>query len=165
VPGVAVHPQTALGYAVLLAVLVLVAWLVARMTGSPHGWWLPLAVATLGEPSLRGTAGKAVGGLATLLVATVPLLLLLETVDEFAVRAACAVALLSAILGLGRRYPWLQGFLLTPLLVLFAPSDSLAASGSMLQATLLASALVFMFAVLGKWMLWTLRPDAGRVHA
>jgi len=49
----AVHPQTALSYAVLLAVLVLIAWLLARVADFAHGWWLPLAVA------VAHTAGAA----------------------------------------------------------------------------------------------------------
>jgi len=34
-----------------------------------------------------------------------------------------------------------------------------------LRETLLACAVVFVFSLLGKWVLWTLRPDAGRVPA
>jgi hypothetical protein len=34
-----------------------------------------------------------------------------------------------------------------------------------MAATMLASGCVFAFTVLGKWMLWTLRQDSGRVHA
>jgi len=164
-PSLAVHPQTALSYAVLLAVLVLVAWFVARMAGFAHAWWLPLTVATLGEPSLQGSAGKAVGRLAVALAATFLVLVLLDAVVVPEARAACAVGLLFAILTVGRRRPWVQGFLLTPLLLLFAAHDPVAPFANYLQATLLASVLVFMFTVLGKWMLWTLRPDSGRVHA
>ena len=164
-PSLAVHPQTALSYAVLLAVLVLVAWLVARMAGFPHAWWLPLSVATLGEPSLHGSAGKSVARLASALAATFLVLVLLDAVEVPAVRAACAIGLLLAILTLGRSRSWVQGFLLAPLLLLFAADDPVDPDASYLHATLLASVLVFMFTVLGKWMLWTLRPDAGRVHA
>jgi hypothetical protein len=164
-PSLAVHPQTALSYAVLLAVLVLVAWLVARMAGFAHAWWLPLTVATLGEPSLHGSAGKAVGRLAAALAATLLVLLLLDAVVVPAARAACAISLLLAMLTLGRGRSWVQGFLLTPLLLLFAAHDPVEPHAGYLQATLLASVLVFLFTVLGKWMLWTLRPDAGRVHA
>jgi Fusaric acid resistance protein-like len=164
-PSLAVHPQTALSYAVLLAVLVLVAWLVARMAGFAHAWWLPLAVAALGEPSLDGSAGKAVWRLAAALAATLLILVLLDAVVVPSVRAVCAIGLLLAILTLGRRRSWVQGFLLTPLLLLFAAHDPVEPDATYLQAMLLASVLVFMFTVLGKWMLWTLRPDAGRVHA
>ena len=164
-PSLAVHPQTALSYAVLLAVLVLVAWLVARMAGFAHAWWLPLTVATLGEPSLHGSAGKAVGRLAAALAATLLVLLLLDALVVPAVRAACAIGMLLAILTLGQQRSCVQGFLLTPLLLLFAANNPFEPDASYLQATLLASVLVFMFTVLGKWMLWTLRPDAGRAHA
>jgi hypothetical protein len=79
--------------------------------------------------------------------------------------ASGAVVLLLALLLLGRVHLWLQGFLLTPLLVLLARIAPDAADAKNVQAMLLASCLVFAFTVLGKWMLWTLRPDAGRVHA
>jgi hypothetical protein len=144
---------------------VLVAWLVARMADFAHAWWLPLAVAALGEPSLHGSAGKAVGRLAAALAATFLVLVLLDAVVVPAVRAVCAIGLLLAILTFGRQRPWVQGFLLTPLLVLFAAHAPVEPAASHLQATLLATVLVYMFTVLGKWMLWTLRPDAGRVHA
>ena len=36
----AVDPDTALSFAVLLAVLVIVAWLAARVVGLEHGWWV-----------------------------------------------------------------------------------------------------------------------------
>jgi hypothetical protein len=164
-PSLAVHPQTALSYAVLLAVLVLVAWLVARMAGFAEAWWLPLTVAALGEPSLHGSAGKAVGKLAAALAATLLVLVLLDAIEVPAVRAACAIGLLFAILTLGRDRSWVQGFLLTPLLVLFAVHAPVEPAASYLQAMLLATVLVYVFTVLGKWMLWTLRPDSGRVHA
>jgi hypothetical protein len=155
-------PQTALSYAVLLAVLVLVAWLVARMAGFAHAWWLPL-IATLGEPSLHGSAGKAVGRWRQHWL-QLPGLLLLDAVVVPAC-AACAIGLLLAMLTLGRGRSWCRALLLTPLLLLFAAHDPIEPDASYLQATLLASVLVFLFTVLGKWMLWTLRPDAGRVHA
>ena len=56
----AVHPQTALSYAVLLAVLVLIAWPAARVAEFAHGWWLPLAAAAIGGP--RSTGARARGG-------------------------------------------------------------------------------------------------------
>jgi hypothetical protein len=164
-PSRAVHPQTALSYAVLLAVLVLAAWLMARMTGAPNAWWLPLSVAALGEPSLDSSPGRAVARLAAALAGTLLLLVALQGLEQPAVRAGFAVALLLALLLLGRRHLWLQGFLLAPLLVLIAVPGTARSEATHMAATMLASGLVFAFTVLGKWMLWTLRPDAGRVHA
>jgi hypothetical protein len=54
-----------------------------------------------------------------------------------------------------------QGFLLTPVLVLLVAAHTDYSSGLYVEVTLIAFALVASFAVLGKWMLWTLRPDAG----
>ena len=158
---IAVNAQTALGYAMLLAVLVLVAWLMAQVADVADLWWLPLAVAAIGEPWLERTAGRAVGKLAIALAATLVVLTLLEPVTEPALRAACAVVLMLCLALAGRDRPWLQGFLFTPVLVLLASDDRNHASADYLQATVAAFAVVAVFTVLGKWVLWTLRPDAG----
>ncbi|HXW10062.1 MAG TPA: hypothetical protein VD737_05575 [Steroidobacteraceae bacterium] len=158
---IAVNSQTALGYSMLLAVLVLVAWFMARVAHVAALWWLPLAVAAIGEPWLERTAGRAVGKLTVSLAATLVVLTLLEPVTEPALRAACAVVLMLCLVLAGRGRPWLQGFLFTPVLVLLASDDRNHASAEYLQATLVAFAVVAVFTVLGKWVLWTLRPDAG----
>lgn len=157
----AVNSQTALSYSMLLAVLVLIAWFTARAVDIDEVWWLPLAVAALGEPWLESTAGRAVGRLALAFAATLLGLTLLEPIIEPALRAACAMVLLLALVMSGRDRAWLQGFLFTPVLVLLAADDRNYASAHYLQATLLAFMVVGVFTVLGKWVLWTLRPDAG----
>jgi hypothetical protein len=159
----AVHSKTALSYSVLLAVLVLVAWFTARVAGLAQAWWLPLTVAALGEPWLRSTPGKAVARLALALAGTLMALAFFEALAEPALRAACAVTLLLAMLTLGRKRPDLQDFLLTPVLVLLAAGDANFSSGVYVGGTLLAFAIVSTFTVLGKWVLWTLRPDVGHV--
>jgi len=165
-PGRAVHPQTALSYAVLLAVLTLVAWLAARLAGIPQGWWLPLAVAAVGEPSLTGTAQRAVSRTAAILCATVPLLALVDSIADPVARIALVIVLLVLVMIAGRRWAWSRGFLLTPILVLLvSPQPALDTAVPYLPPTLLACAGVFTLAVLGKWLLWTLRPDVGRVTA
>jgi hypothetical protein len=45
--------------------------------------------------------------------------------------------------------------------VLLVAGDADSSSGLYVEVTLLAFALVATVAVLGKWVLWTLRPDAG----
>lgn len=159
----AVHSGTALGYSVLLAVLVLVAWLTARAVGLDQGWWLPLTVAALGEPWLKSTPGNAVMRLALALAGTVLALAAFEALAEPSLRAACAVALVLVSLKLGRDRPALQDFLLTPTLVLVAAGEANYSSELYLQGTMFAFAIVAAFAVLGKWVLWTLRPDTGHV--
>jgi hypothetical protein len=165
-PGRAVHPQTALSYAVLLAVLTLVAWLAARLAGIPHGWWLPLAVAAVGEPSLTGTAQRAVGRTAALLCASVPLLALVDALVHPVARIALVAVLGVLAMITGRRWPWSRGFLMAPILVLMAaPQPAFDYGVNNLPPMLLACAGVFTLAVLGKWLLWTLRPDVGRITA
>jgi hypothetical protein len=166
VRSLAVHPQTALTYAMLVAMLTLVAWFAARIAGFPHGWWLPLAVAAIGEPSLSGRAQSAVGRTALALCATVPLLALIDSVTDPQARAGI-VLLLSVLMFTGaRRSPLLHTFFLTPVIVLFAMHQPAYADGiAYVRETLLACTVAFAVGVLGKWMLWTLRPDTGRAHA
>ena len=166
VPRVAVHPQTALSYAVLIAVLTLVAWFAARIAGFPHGWWLPLAVAAIGEPYLSGSAESAVSRLALGLAATVPLLAIIDSVTEPLSRAVIVLTLAMMLFTSARRAPALQTFFLTPIIVLFAMHQPAYPDGlDYIRETLVACAVVFTVSVLGKWMLWTLRPDTGRVPA
>jgi hypothetical protein len=91
-------------------------------------------------------------------------LLLLVTFDLLqtpVLHAGLALLLVLGMLALGRVRGGWQGFLLTPVLVLLVAADTGYSSGLQVQATLLAFATVATFAVLGKWVLWTLRPDAG----
>jgi len=157
----AVRSKTALGYAVLLAVLVAVAWFVARAAGVEQAWWVPLAVAALGEPWLEGTPGRAVARLALALAATLVLLALCENLLGPLPRTACAGALLVALLAVDRRRASLQAFLLTPVLMLLVEPNQRSEATQFLQGALIAFGAVALFAVLGKWMLWTLRPDTG----
>lgn len=166
VPTLAVDSKTALGYAVLLPVLVLTAWYTARLAGIEQAWWLPLAMAALGEPSLEESPGRAVARLALAMTATLLLLTLLEPILEPALRAACAlVMLVSLVLVAGHGRTWLQGFLFTPVLMLLAVDDQKDPSMQFLEGSLYAFAAVALFTVLGKWTLWTLRPDSGHAVA
>lgn len=161
--ALAVHSQTALSYSILLPVLVLVGWFIARAMQIDDVWWLPLAVAVLGEPWLAGTPRRAVLELALSLAATLIALTLLEPITEPALRAASAVVLLlGLVLAAGRDRAWLQAFLFTPVLMLLASDEKNYSSAHYLQATLLAFVVVALCTLLGKWVLWTLRPDAGR---
>jgi hypothetical protein len=161
----AVNSQTALSYSVLLAVLVLLAWFAARAAGLAEAWWLPLTVAALGEPSLDSTPARAVGKLMLALAGTLVLLAMFENGLEAATRALVAVIMLLTFLGAGRHRAWLQGFLLTPVLALLAAGNDQFSIGAYLEPTLVVFAMVSVFTVLGKWMLWTLRPDSGHAAA
>ena len=162
----AVHPQTALSYAVLLAVLVLIAWLVARVAEFAHGWWLPLAAAAIGEPALDRPPGHAVARLGMALLATLLLIVLIQSLDVPALRVLLVGALLLLMLTVGRQTAALQALLLTPAAVLLVQHRDLEHSViDYLSTTLVACAIVFIATLLGKWVLWTLRPDAGRLAA
>ncbi len=162
----AVHPQTALSYAVLLAVLVLIAWLVARVGDFAHGWWLPLAAAAIGEPALDRPPGRAVVRLALALLATLLLVVLIQSFDVPTVRVLLAGALLVLMLTVGRQTAALQALLLTPTAVLLVQHRNLENTViDYLSSAFVACAIVFVATLLGKWVLWTLRPDTGRLAA
>jgi hypothetical protein len=162
----AVHPQTAMSYAVLLAVLVLIAWLAARVAEFAHGWWLPLAAAAIGEPALDRAPGRAVARLALALVATLLLVVAVQSVDELWLRIATVGAMLFLMLTVGRPTAPLQALLLTPAVLLLVQHRDLDDSvPGYLNAAIVACAVVFVATLLGKWVLWTLRPDAGRLAA
>jgi hypothetical protein len=162
----AVHPQTALSYAVLLAVLVLIAWLAARVADFGHGWWLPLAAAAIGEPALDRPPGRAVARLALALLATLLLVVLIQSLDVPAVRLLMVGALLLLMLTVGRHTASLQALLLTPAAVLLVQHRNLENTVmDYLSSAFVACAIVFVATLLGKWVLWTLRPDTGRLAA
>lgn len=166
-PSRAVHPQTALSYAMLLAVLALIAWFAARLSGLEYGWWLPLAVAANGEPSLSGSPRLAVAKTAVALVATVPVIavVLMLATPELRLAAVVACWLLGATAAWHRAT--LQVFLMTPVTLLLAVGLPPAAGdvAGYLESVALVCTVVFAFTVLSKWVLWTLRPDAGRATA
>jgi len=163
VRSLAVNSTTALGYSALLAVLVLVAWLTARAVGLEQGWWLPLTVAALGEPWLRHTPGRAVSRLALALAGTLLTLVVFGELAEPWLQGGLAVTLLLALLTLGRGTPDVQDFLLTPVLVLLVAGPTAYAFDLNVAGAFVAFLIVATFTVLGKWVLWTLRPDTGRV--
>ena len=158
----AVRPQTALSYAALLALLVTVAWVAARAYGVPHGWWLPLAVASVGQPSLERSVGRALGSFAVGLLATLLLVSLAELADDIALRVVLISGMGLVLLALGKQRRWIKRLLMTPMLVLImSPSGDHSVLDYLHSATL-ACAVVYGSALLGQWLLWTLRPDPGR---
>ena len=159
----AVRPQTALSYAALLAVLVTVAWLGARAFGVAHGWWIPLAVASIGQPALERSMGRSILYLAGALLATLAMVGVFEFVPGVAAQAVLLVAVGLAMLVAGPRRRWLRALLLTPMLMLVVGHDGYHAAADYLRAAFYACAAVFAFAILGQWLLWTIRPDPGRV--
>lgn len=159
----AVCPQTALSFAALLAVLVTIAWLAARAFGVAHGWWIPLAVAAVGQPALEGSVRRSILYLAGALLVTMAMVAVFEFAAGVAAQAALLVAIALLMLVVGQRRRWVRALLLTPLLVLVVGHHPDHVALDYLRSAFLACALVFAFALLGQWMLWTIRPDPGRV--
>lgn len=160
------HPQSALGYAVLLAVLTLVAWFAARLAGFAHPWWLPLVVVAVSEPLQAGSARQSVVRLVLAATAALAIILVTDRIDAPSVRALLLVVLLLATLSAGSRRPALAAVLIAPVLVLLSSHAVIHETPlDFLQSTLPAFVPVMAVAVLGHWLLWTLRHGAGRVTA
>jgi hypothetical protein len=159
----AVRPQTALSFAALLAVLVTVAWLAAKAFGVAHGWWIPLAVASVGQPALEGSVRRSVVYLAAALLATLAMVALFEFATSDAAQAALLIVVGLLVLVAGPRRRWLRALLVTPMLMLVEGHYVDHVALDYLRAASLACGVVFAFALLGQWLLWTIRPDPGRV--
>jgi hypothetical protein len=162
----AVHPQTALSYAVLLAVLVTVAWFAARAFDLAHGWWIPLAVASVGQPALSGSVRRSLLYLASALLLTMLLVSLVEISDGAGMRAVLLLVMGLIVILFGRGRRWLRALMFTPILILVVSHQGHRATPlEYLNSASLACAVVFGVAVLGQWILWTIRPDPGHVAA
>lgn len=162
----AVKVQTALGYAVVTALLVVVAWFTARAMGVQHGWWLPLAIAAAGEPSLDRPPLHAVGRLAVAFLGILLLASVASLVSEPASRVALLLALLAVLALFGPGHAGIRSVLLVPLMLLLVSHDGFDGPGiEYLQTMSLACLFVFACALLGRWIMWTLRPDPGRAAA
>ncbi len=158
----AVRPQTALSFAALLAVLVTIAWLAAKAFGVPHGWWIPLAVASVGQPAIEKSVLRSILYLAGALCATLAMVAVFEFATALAAQAVLLVVVgfLMLVIGQGRR--WTRALLLTPFLMLVVGHQLDHAPLDYLRSAFMACAVVFAFALLGQWLLWTIRPDPGR---
>ena len=162
----AVNPRTALSFAMLLAILVLVAWLASRAADLTRGWWIPFAVAAAGHPAISGSALRSLAILAATLLGTLVLVSVIELSDAVSLRVAYLVVLSLLVLTAGRTRRWLRALLYTPLLVLLvAHPGGRPQTLEYLQSALLACAVVFGVALLGQWLLWTIRPDSGHAAA
>jgi hypothetical protein len=160
------YPQAALGYAVLLAVLTLVAWFAARITGLAYSWWLPLLVVAISEPLHEGSPRQALVRSVLAAVAAMVLILVIDGCEAPALRALLLVGVLSVTLSAGTRHPALAAVLIVPVLVLLSSHAGVHETPfSFLQSALPAFVPVIVVSALGHWLLWTLRSGTGRVAA
>lgn len=165
-PGLSVHPQAAVAYAVLLAVLSLVGWFAGRLGGLAHGWWLPLAVVAVSEPVAARSPLHSALRIAAVLCATLVLVTLADSVDQPGVRVVMTGVLLLAAASLARRHPTVLALVLTPMLVLMVgPSPAANSLAAHLTTTLAASLPVFAATCLCHFVYWTLRIAPARLPA
>ncbi len=161
-----VHPQGALGYAALLAVLALLAWFAARIGDFAHNWWLPLAVVAVSEPVVTGSLRQSMARVALGLAASALLIGISDAFDPPLIRGILLVGMLLVAFSLDRSRRWALSLLLAPVLVLLsshgAPHESALVYGlSFLPAFL----PVLVATCLGHFVLWVLQPASGRVAA
>jgi hypothetical protein len=161
-----VHPQVALGYAALLAVLALLAWFAARLGDFAHSWWLPLAVVAASEPVVTGSLRQSLARVALGLAASALLIGVIDAFDPPMIRGILLVAMLLLAFSLDRRWRWALSLLLAPVLVLLSSHGAPHASALAYVVSFLPAFLPALLATcLGHFVLWVLQPAPGRVAA
>ena len=164
-PASRLDGQSAPGYALLLACVTLCAWFAARVGNFAHPWWLPLAVVAVSEPRAEPSPNRA--ALRMLLAASAAMVLVFVT-DVFetpASRAVLVLPLLAAGVAATRRHSPLAAVFMVPLLLLLSGQPaSREPPLDYLVESLAAFIPVVVVASVGHWVLWTLRPAAGRVE-
>lgn len=160
------HPQLALGYAVVLATLALVAWFAARLSGLEHAWWLPLVAVIVSEPLQPGPAHRSLVRIALGATAAMALILLSSGVDVPALRVLLLAAALFLVLSAASRQPVLSAMLVAPTLVLMSTHSAVHGTFlDVLRLALPAFLPVVAMSALAHWLLWTLRRGSSRVAA
>lgn len=160
------QPQAALGYAVLLALVTLVAWFAARLAAFADQWWLPLLVVAVSQPVVGGSARAALVRTVLAASAVLVLIVVIDRFEEPALRAMLLAAILFVAMLAGQRRPALLGALVVPVLVLVSSHAVLHATPlEALRATLPFFLPVVAVSALGHWLFWMLRPGTGRVAA
>ena len=160
------HPQSALGYAVLLATVTAAAWFAARLVGIAHPWWLPLVIVATSEPFAASTARDAVVRITAAATASMMLVFVTDVFDEPFARGALLLVMLSLALTQGGRRPAVLAVLAAPVLVLTASHATPHAPPlEFLGQALAAFVPVLVLSGLGHWLFWTLRSREGRVAA
>ena len=160
-----VHPQSALGYALLLAGVTLVAWFAARLAGFAHTWWLPLVFVAVSEPVPTGSSRQALLRGVVSATAAMGLVFVADAFDAPFARGVLLVTTLLLALSADRRHT-LPAVAFVPALVLLAnhavPHVPLWQS---LVVALAAFVPALLLSTLGHWFFWTLRSGRDRVAA
>jgi hypothetical protein len=155
--------QAAIGYAVLLAVLALVAWFAARYGNFAYAWWLPLAIVAVSEPGVAGSARNSVLRIATGLAATFVLVTVVHSLDADLVRGGLLVAMVLGVLLLGRNHPAGVAVLVIPMLALLSsPSMTGSPPGDYLPDALVATLPILLVTCIAHWAFWMLHAEDAR---
>lgn len=161
-----VPAQSALGYAVLLAMVTLAAWYAARLADFAHPWWLPLAIVAISDPVAEGGARHALVRAVLAATAAMTLVYVTDAFDAPLVRGMMLVATLLVALAAGARRYEILAVLLAPVLVLISSHGMVHEPPlEYLRIALPAFAAALAVTCLGHWLFWILRAGAGRVPA
>ena len=156
------HPQSALGYALLLAGVTLIAWFAARLAGFAHPWCLPLVFVAVSEPVASGSSRQALRRAVLSSTAAMTLVFVTDAFDDPFARGVLLVTMLLLALSADRRHT-LPAVAIAPAMVLLAshaiPHVPLWQS---LLVVLAAFVPVLLASTLGHWFFWT--RHSGRDH-
>ncbi len=131
------------------------------MAGGCRWPWPPQATPQLPDQCAARCAILAVTLFGALLLVSVT-----ELSDSAVVRAVMLLTLGLLLFSAGRGRRWLRALLFTPILVLLVSHPGHhPPTLEYLQAAFLTCCAVFGVALLGQWLLWTIRPDLGHARA
>lgn len=157
-PAPRVDAPAALGYSLLLAWVVLVAWFAARVGGFAHPWWLPLAAVAVSEPLPEPSVPRALLRTMLAAIAAMVLVFVTDVVETQAGRAGLLLAMLAAGIAVGRGGRPIAAVFLAPVLLLLSGQPaSYEPPLEYLLDCLAAFIPVLVVASVGHWAYWTLR--------
>jgi hypothetical protein len=164
-PAPRVDAPAALGYALLLACLTLVAWFAARGGDFAHPWWLPLVAVAVSEPLPEPTAPRALRRLLLAAIASMVLVFVTDVFETHTGRALLLLPMLAAGLAASRRGAPVAVVFLAPVLVLMSgqPASHEPPMEYLLDC-LAAFIPVLLVSSAGHWAYWMLQPVARPVE-
>lgn len=119
-----VHDRTLAIHALRLGVAVGVTTLVYQSLGLEHGYWMPLTIVAILQPTEHDSRVRSLQRTAGTVVSTAALLLLLLVTSNEAVLVGCEVVAVFGLFALGQRsYFWSVAFLTPTILLLISAAD------------------------------------------
>lgn len=144
-------------HAARLALVIAVATTIAELTTFPHDYWLPMTVAWVTKPDVRGTVNRVAARVAGTVIglALCAVLLLVFGASSYAAAAIVAISTGIAVAFIWANYSVAVAAITVLVVVLFATDGD--AVGEDLVVRLAATLLAAVIAVLGSYV-WRTRP-------